>query len=281
MNTNKLLFRLKIFILFLGLFLLSCKDNDVNAPLVTPPDVPPISTFKMDFNDFPLSAQFLKNNGAKSYDEIMTQANWGWASFNVVVWQTIVTTGMIVPVASFVESFNHQPVKQEDGRWAWTYEFTPYTGIKHTASLYADVGTSSVNWEMYISKENQFNDFLWYSGQSDLLATGGTWTIFAEPANPTPWIGIVWNRNPIDSTGDIKYTNIKPNDGENGGYIFYGVTTDDPYDVFYEIFNKGKDNTISIKWNKDSHIGSVRDSSHFDNFEWYCWDENHEDIDCP
>ena len=109
----------------------------------------------------------------------------------------------------------------------------------------------------------------------------GSWTIFHEPNNPTPWIGIEWHRNPTDSTADIKYTNIDPNSDENGGYIFYGTTSDSIYNAFYEIYNKGKNNTTSIKWNIETHEGRVRDLKHFGDNEWHCWDSNLEDIDCP
>lgn len=276
-------FKLFFTVLLASFFVLSFNacDDDVSNPSENPPEMPPASTLKINFDEFPLSSSLLKNGQNFAPDNITTSANWGWASFNVVVWQTLVTAGMTIPVAAFVESFNHDAEKQEDGRWMWSYEFTPFTGIKHTASLFADVGTNSVGWEMYITKDGQYTDFLWYTGESDLLATAGTWTIYAEPANPTEWLEIEWNRDPSENTASVKYTNIIPNHAENGGYIFYGITSDNTYDAFYEIFNKGQDNLISIRWNKSSKAGSVMDGSHFGDAEWHCWDENLDDIDCP
>ena len=273
-----------IFLILFSILLFSfasCDNEDeINNPAGTPPEMPPVSSL-IDFNEFPLSGSLGKISENSNFDEIATKANWGWASFNVIVWQTIVTTGMAIPVAAFAESFNHEAERQEDGRWLWTYDFTPFTGIKYTASLYADVSTTSVTWEMYISKEDEYTDFLWYTGESDLLATSGTWVIYAEPANPTEWIGIEWNRNPSENTADVKYTNIKPDDDENGGYIFFGITADEQYNAFYEIFNKGEDNLISVRWNRTSKAGSVMDTLHFGDSDWHCWDETREDIDCP
>ncbi|MCW8849292.1 MAG: hypothetical protein OQJ81_04875 [Melioribacteraceae bacterium] len=264
--------------LLTGLILFSsCKDDKISDPSEIAPERPPISSMKIDFNNFPSSSGLSKINDQNS---IQTIKNWGWASFNGVVWQTLVTAGMIVPVAAFAESFNHEAELQSDGSWLWTYDFTPITGIKHTASLRADADLSGVNWEMYITKENVYADFLWFSGQSDLLGTEGTWNINFEPNNPTPWIDIEWHRNPADSTADIKYTNIVPGGAENGAYIHYGKTNDMTYDAFYEIFNKGEDNMTIIKWNLTSHIGRVKDSKHFGDSDWHCWDENLQDVVC-
>ena len=268
-------------LLLIGLIVLSsCKDNEISDPKEAAPEMPPVSSMKIDFTNFPNSTGLLKNNAGLNYYETQTMENWGWASLNAVVWQTLVTAGMIVPVAAFTESFNHEAELQTDGTWLWRYEFTPVTGIKHTASLIAELDFEEVKWEMYITKENVYADFLWFSGQSDLLATEGTWNINFEPNNPTPWIGIEWHRNPVDGTADIKYTNIVPGGAENGGYISYGKTNDLTYNAFYEIFNKGEDNMTSIKWNLTSHIGRVKDSKHFGDSDWHCWDEDLQDVVC-
>ncbi|MCB0750279.1 MAG: hypothetical protein KDC52_02265, partial [Ignavibacteriae bacterium] len=245
-------FKYILSLFFSALILISCKDDSTTNPIGEAPQLPPASTFKMDFDSFPASAIMPKTS-----TDSTNKSNWYWASFNGVVWQTLVTAGMAIPVAAFVESFNHDPQQIEEGKWLWTYEFTPLGGIKHTASLYGILSSEGVNWEMYITKENVYSDFLWYTGESDLLATHGTWTLFFEPFNPTPWIEIEWERNIQESTANIKYTNIIPNAADNGGYIYYGITDDLDYDAFYEILNKAKENTISIKWNRTSHEGRV------------------------
>jgi len=262
-------------LIFTVFIIFSCKDNDSNNLIGEAPEIPPVSSFNMDFDAFPSSSAL-----PKITSDSLSKSNWYWASINGIVWQTLVTTGMAIPVAAFTEAFNHDPQQVENGRWLWTYEFTSFTGIKHTASLYAEANNNGVTWEMYITKENVYTDFLWYTGESDLLATHGTWTLFFEPSNPTPWLGIEWERNPQDSTGSIKYTNIIPNDNDNGGYIYYGVTSDLDYNAFYEIYNKSTDHTMSIKWNRTSHKGRIMDLSHFDDDLWHCWDSNLYNIDC-
>lgn len=271
----------QIILLILSVFIFSCKDDNINNPTETPPEIPPVASFKMEFDNFPSTIVLPKGDGSNFIDTSNTKNHWGYSYLNGVFWQTLVKVGMAIPVAAFVESFKHEAEQNEDGQWMWTYEFAPFGGVNHTASLYANVDNEGVSWEMYISKETQFTDFLWFSGQSNLAVTEGTWTLFHEPNDPNPWIGIEWHRNPADSTADIKYTNIDPNSDENGGYIYYGSNSDGIYNAFYEIYNKGKNNITSIKWNIETYEGRVRDFNHFGDNEWHCWDSNLDDIECP
>ena len=89
-----------------------------------------------------------------------------------------------------------------------------------------------------------------------------------------PWIYSVLN-------GDIKYTNIEPGGAENGGYIFYGKTTDTTYDAYYHIYNKGQDNLTEIEWNLTSKAGRIKDEKHYSDTDWHYWDENLDDIPAP
>lgn len=276
----KKMIKILLFLIF-AVVLSSCKDENVNNPTNSAPEVPPVATMQMDFENFPNSVVLPKTDENLFVDTNGTKNNWGFAYLSGVFWHTFVKVGMAIPVTAFAESFNHEAIQQDDGRWTWTYEFIPLGGVKHTATLFADVDNFGVTWEMYITKDGFFNDFLWFSGESDLFATEGTWTIYNDPTNLSPWIGIEWHRNPDNNTADIKYTNILEGDDEYGGYIFYGKTADAIYNAFYEIFNKGKDNTTSVKWNLTTHEGQVKDSLYFGDSNWHCWDSNLDDIDCP
>lgn len=272
-------FRAPYLILFslVVFFIAGCSDDKSTEAQNEAPEVPPVTSFQMDFTVFPTSSP----KSLSSTDEMVSSNHWAYATLNVVFWQTLVTAGMVVPGAAFVESFNHEPEQQPDGSWMWLYDFSILGGVQHTAALHADVENSGVQWDMYISKQNEYVDFHWYSGWSDLLVTEGTWTLNHKPEDPSPWIGIVWHRNLEDGTADIKYTNIIPNDPGNGGYIFYGTTTDSTYDAFYNIFSKERNNNTDINWNRTTLAGQVRDSWHFGDNDWRCWNYLLEDIECP
>ena len=120
-----------------------------------------------------------------------------------------------------------------------------------------------------------------YYGGSNLPATEGYWILKKNPSDPTDLLRIDWQRDLAEGTHDIKYTNIVPGGPENGGYIFHGVTTEEPYDLFCEIYNKGKDNHTYIKWSSITKEGQVKDGSHFGDSGWHCWDSEHLDVECP
>jgi hypothetical protein len=217
-------------------------DEETTGPEGQAPDLPPEYSFIMDFNDFPQESSESGLPGTSL--DALTQENFGWSAFHVGAWSTIIGVGMIVPVAAFVESFNHDPVQADDGKWQWSYDVTvnPSTEVQYTCKLVGWVEDGNVFWEMYISKEGEFTEFMWYSGTHNLPATEGTWTMYQSPSEPNPWLGIEWHHTVSTNTGDLKYTNIVPGGAENGGYIFYGSDTDMDYDRFYQIYNKGADN---------------------------------------
>jgi hypothetical protein len=198
-------------------------------------------------------------------------SNWSFAAVNVGVWSTVLAVGWAVPVAASVESFNHTPVQQTDYSWVWSYSVT-VSGAAYTAQLHGKYQTGGVRWDMYITKQNEYSNFHWYYGESDLPATQGYWILANKPSDPTDLLQIDWHRNLADGTKDIKYTNIVPGGAENGGYISYGITSQTPYNHFYEIFNKVKSEHTYIEWNGDTKEGRVKDSLHFGNDQWHYWD---------
>jgi hypothetical protein len=82
---------------------------------------------------------------------------------------------------------------------------------------------------------------------------------------------IDWNKF-ADGTADLKYTIIKPEIPENGGYIFYGTTLND-LNRFYRIYNKTSDNLTQIEWSSVNKNGHVKDQHHFGDADWHCWNE--------
>lgn len=208
------------------------------------------------------------------------QSNWGYAAFNVGVWSAIAIVGTAIPAAAFVASFHNIPVRQPDGSWLWSYT-VPISGTYYTAELYGSYVDEGVKWDMYISKENGYQDFNWFYGISDGQATEGYWIVKEKPSKPNDFVRIDWENNAVEGTGMLKYTNIIPNHKENGGYISFTATNDTPYNRFFDIYNKGEDNHTYIEWNDPGEQGRVKDIKHFKDDKWHCWDGNHNNIQCP
>lgn len=275
MNLKRGCIVLSLSITISSIFLFSCDESDPITNDQTPPIVPPKSTMQIDFNIFPDTT-----SPARIQKPQLTRSNWGWAALNVAIWNSLLTLTLAIPVAAFGESFNHQPVLQDDGSWLWEYTVV-VDGINHTVKLYGKSVTEGAEWRMLLTKEGQYSDFEWVTGFSNLPATSGTWTLNYSPNAPNPFLFIEWNRNPAEGTGDIKFTNIVPEVAENGGYIYGEVTNDTPYNAIYHIYNAGEDNLIEIEWHRTNKEGRVKDAIHFQTMEWNCWNTNLMDIDCP
>ncbi len=245
----------------------SCKkDEDKEAPTI-----PPVGSFVISAADFGDKNDTIQ----KSTTDVMSYNNWGQSYIRVVFWELFKGLHMIVPVASFVESFNHEAVYHPDDEyWTWSYNFN--AAGNHQAELTGSLENDSVVWEMRI------DDFLWYHGKSHYQGTGGYWILNKNKTNPVELLRIEWNKN-SDGTSDIKYLNIEPNAPANGGYLYYGITNGE-YDRFYDIRFKdaNNDNLTNIEWNSIDKHGRIKaDHIYNDNAEfWHCWDTSLQDTDC-
>ena len=260
----------------------ACKDSEEEASSSSgAPVLPPVASMSIDF-DAVTEPQNVSIAGAVVAPSATTQSSsyFAFAAFNVAGWSTLIKIGMAIPVAAFVESFRHLPVKQPDGSWVRTYSVT-VGGLLYTAQLYSKIENEQVHWDMYISKEGEYTKFNWFSGVSELGASSGYWEMNKNPADPIPLLRIDWTWDRASDIGDVLYTNIEPDGPENGGYIHYGNNEPEPYQAFYDIYNKGQDNLIEIEMNTDTHEGRVRNLQHFGNEDWHYWDSHLQDTVPP
>jgi hypothetical protein len=248
------------------------------------PTIPPIETFLIPFDTFTgdatsssvsLSEQFPPASVLSS-----NQSNWNYAALTVGFWSAVVVVGLAVPVAAFRASFQHTPVQQPDGSWIWSYSVS-IGGSVYSAELHGQFITEGVHWDMGISKEGEYEDFLWYYGENNLPATEGFWILKQSPAVPNDLLQIDWSRNISAGTYVITYTNIVPEGPENGGYIDFQYTKGVPYDYICDIYNKGEDNHTYIEYGSSTEEGRIKDSGHFGNNDWHCWDGDRMNVACP
>lgn len=269
MKTKKVIFLKTVVLLLLAVFITGITLNGCKKKQ-NPPSLPPSNSFAIDFSDFNSSKSM-----AKGVDTAYT--NKGIAVANVGFWNLVLTLNLIVPVASFAESFKHQAEQQSNGSWQWSYSFL----LAYTAKLNGKVENGNVYWNMYVSKANEFSDFLWYSGVSAVNNTSGTWRLYKSPADPIAYIDIAWHKNTDANTFDIQYTNVIPNDVENGAYISYGYNNNANYNSFYNIYYKSQDNLINIEWNRSSKEGHLKNPKYFNDSNWHCWNTAGIDVTCP
>mgnify|MGYP006288369827 CR=1 FL=1 len=254
-------------VILLAVFNQCKKDKDPGAP-----DIPPETTFIMDFSDFDTtqSSKAFYSKSVKGTDSTIN--NWIHAAGNVFAWNVIIIIGMAVPVGSFQAALAQNSEYLGDDEWQWSYSFT--AGGSHTAELHAKLNGDEITWTMYI------DDFKWYTGVSKVNARSGYWILYKSKLQPVEYIQIDWNRDPDNNTWDIKYTNIEDGNVEKGGYIKHGIVSGGSYDAFFDIYNKGQDNLTEIEWNRTTSDGRVKDENKFGDTEWHCWDTSLQDINC-
>ena len=270
-NENKSWMKyLTIVILILAVTMSGCeKDNDPVAP-----DLPPLSTLVMDLTEFVDQKSMPVDNGAKA-----VVSNWGHAAGNVVFWNTVLTVNLIVPVASFYEAFNHEGIYEGNNEWVWSYNFMA-GGASYKAELHGFLQTDTILWKMYISKENVFQNFLWYSGTHNLQRTAGQWILYKSPESQISYLQIDWTRSATDDTGNIKYEIIDDGDDNYESYIDYGRTNGTPFDRYYDIYLSQIQNLVEIEWSKTTKEGRVKDYYFFEDMLWHCWDNLGQNTDC-
>jgi hypothetical protein len=239
------------------------------------PAIPPIETFLIPLESFPSN----NTSGLVSFGT-GNQSNWYHAAGTIAFWRAIVTIGLAVPVAAFNESFQHTAVRRPGGSWIWSYSVNISASI-YTAELHGQNITEGVHWDMRISKEGEYEDFGWYYGEHNLAATEGFWILKDSPTVPTDLLQIDWSRNISAGNYSITYTNIVPGGSENGGYIKVQYTNGIPYDYICHIYNKGDENHIYIDWSSTTGEGRIRESQHFGDDDWRCWDMDQLNVACP
>ena len=247
------------FLVITLLVITSCENNkDPEAP-----QLPPESSFAIDFSDFSTDKSLNLTPDTKT--------NWFWSAVAISYWNLAVTVTMALPVASFYESFNHEAIYEKDGNyWTWTYNVLG----SYKAVLKGSIEGDSAVWNMSI------DNFEWYNGKSALDRTGGNWKLKKSPVENEYWLNIVWHKSG-DDEGNIRYTNIMQSDTMYTSYIEYGMTTTGDYNRYYNLYGADKDNLVNIEWNNPEFNGRVKSSKIPAYSEWQCWDEYQTDIVCP
>ena len=265
-------FALFSFILLAGILSFTSCKKDKEDTTKHAPVVPPVSTFAIDFEQFGQASDTSGNRSTAFF------GNWAFSYLNVMAWHTVVNVHMIVPVAAFKESFNHEAIfDPQNNHWNWSYNVSA-NNVTYLARLSGEVVADSVNWEMRISQPGTAGDFRWFSGTSAVNQQGGYWVLYENPTSPNVLLKINWQHT-SDQVANIKYINIKPGDAQKGAYIAYGATLEN-LNRYYAIYNKIEANTTNIEWNDYARNGRVKDPAHFQDNNWHCWDTNLFDTNC-
>jgi hypothetical protein len=269
-------FVMTLVIILSGLLLHGCKKDTGD-----PPVVPSAWTMDIDFSNFESGK---KGEASVSMPKGTNNSNWEFVAGVAVIWKTIIYTTFAVPVTTFSKAVGQKAVYIENQTWEWNYSATVLNAT-YNARLTGQNTSSGVVWKMYITREGEggYSDFLWFEGTSERDGTGGQWKMNLSPQSPVPVLQIDWERTG-ENTGMVKYTYVKSGDSFKDSYIEYGLTTG-ALNAYYEIsyFNSLYQQVyyLNVEWSTSLHNGRVKCPVHFGTDQWYCWDGNFLNVDCP
>jgi len=276
----KKIFTLLLLTVFMASLLTSCKKKKGDSP-----SLPPEESFIIDFSNFETgkSADFL------SLDKSVENSNWEYATLVAGYWRTILTSTLVVPVASFKLAVDQTPEWLEEKTWQWNYSVTVFS-VLYKARLVGQIRASDVLWKMYVTKEGTggFAEFIWFEGTSNLDGSGGQWTLNHSYTYQEPLLQIDWTKTST-GIGTVKYTyvrnltNERSTDLFKNSYIEYGKTTG-TLDAYYSIhfFNGQEFIDVDVEWSTVGFNGRIRSPWFGDTDpDWHCWNSNLVNIVCP
>jgi hypothetical protein len=259
-------------IIAITVILSSCKDDVEDHG--TPPELPPQASLSVNLGNFP-------QNGSGRIDQTTASGHFAFSALNVVFWQSIVGASIALPAVAFEAAIDHPfQYSEADGKWVSTY--TIGSGQLMTAELFAEVTGETVIWEMYLSQEDSFDRFLWFTGESNLDNTGGAWVLYASPERPVEILTIDWDRVAGDAVNSL-YTLVDSGNSKNGSYVAYGLTSETGFTHYYDVSvvdTEGDDYDLYIYFDEETKQGKVKSTAYFGDEGWRCWDEALEDTDC-
>lgn len=244
-----------------------------------PPVLPPASSMTIDFSNFIITAK------SSEVPELKGENNsaWEFAAFTAGFWRLIIGTTLYIPVTSFQVTIDQNPVYVSEKTWEWKYS-TTIGNVDYETRLNGHIGSSNVEWKMYISKESgtdSYTDFLWFEGTSAFDGKSGHWTLNQSHDINVPLLEIDWEQ-PGTSIPHVTYTYVK-NDAHQGSYIEYGPLTSSAYNAYYDVHYYNdlaeKFYDVSVEWNTNTKNGRVKSLDYLGD-TWYCWDSSRINVTC-
>ncbi len=275
-NMKKVL-TLLLLTVFMASMLTGCKKKKGDPPIL-----PPDESFIIDFSNFESG----KSANFSEFGKGVENSNWEFAVLVTGYFRIIAASTLVVPIAAFEVAVNHNaPVWLEEKTWQWSYTVS-VASVTYKARLVGQIGASSVQWKMYITKEGTggFAEFLWFDGTTNINAageaTGGKWTLNESAAVQQPLLQIDWTKSGT-AIATVKYTYLKTGNFKNS-YIEYGKTTGN-FDSYFNInyYNGTAFSDMDVEWSSTGSNGRVMCALWFGDSNWHCWNSNLANIVCP
>ncbi|MGB3850692.1 MAG: hypothetical protein WA958_12040 [Tunicatimonas sp.] len=268
---NKIIPLNRLFLMaLLSGYLIGCSQKDDPQAELAAPAVPSAATLDMKIYTFSEK----DNSNGRTMAEGKLNAFYAGLGFNI--WTAILKLQVAVPSVALNEAFKQTPTLTSDGQWLWTYSVEAVDNYQ--VKLYAkDQGDEQVGWEMYLSKEGFFQDYLWITGTSDRSSKQGQWIVNREGAE---LMRVDWKKASSDTVTELTYTHLEAESKYEGSYVKYQTLSEGDYNVAYSVYLSNEDNKLNINYHTETLVGRVSNKKHFDDEAWHCWNSDFEDVSC-
>ncbi|GGF27930.1 hypothetical protein GCM10011339_15060 [Echinicola rosea] len=236
------------------------------------PTLPPEASMAPDMSMFEEEG----DEGAR----VMAISNWAYAAINVGVYSSILYSHLAVPVTAFKATIGTEAVFDEDaGLWVWEKAFDVEGKGTYDIRLTANVQDQNVNWMGYISGEGMVDNFVWFTGTSDMTGEAGYWELYESPESASVWLSNSWEYDKETGNGATTFTVEK--EGDNlGSSITYRIDDTMEMDRNIVITNTDLDSEIYVDWSRSDKFGQVKSESHFESDTYFCWDASLQNTSC-
>ncbi len=251
-----------------------CKKDEVAI------DLPPVASFKMNFDDFSLEKSITENKTKTFYNQAVNKVN---------IWSNLSQNHTNIPLSAFNKAFESQSTYNDEG-WEWVYITTIGT-TNYQSKLTGIIAGDSVIWKLYLSEvgNDQIKNQLWLEGTSHKNKSGGWWTIYNFYIDNNaiifkPALGIQWQFKSNDDLS-LTYQNIATKKYDDilkkyidnldiGGFIEFKRQVNEPFNSYFSIYSKKESPVTKISWNSVTKEGQIEKNGSI-----YSWDSKHYDID--
>lgn len=237
----------------------------------TPPKIPSDKITNFDFS-------FFEQNSIEG-------SNYDFTATKVLEWKDLLTDSLSLYRMFLYSTKSHEFQFQKDNTWLIDYSFI-FKDENYDAKLIGIIEQDTVFYKGFLSylKENDTNtDMLFLNGKVFDDYKTEEWK-FNKPVIidtiPTlvQFIEINLGRDSL-SMPFIKFTNKTA--GENNlNYISANDIENSDFNKFTDIYHKGTDIHTIAEWSSSLKTGKVKNSLHYNDENWHCWDENLSDIFC-
>ena len=245
-------------------------DDEVTDPdpdPAFPGAAPSASSMQLDLSD-------LSGNGRP----LLSGPCHNSSAFLVGAANILVVLFLATPVAVLGVTVESEPVYIGNQTWRWTGSGGGGSSAWSSQFEGHVLDLDTVEWTMIVSGTALgLDDFVWYTGLSDISANTGSWRFF-DPLDETELGETMFSTyaNIAANTGTLTFENRNDGGPGFGDELTYNVNGDA---LSVSFFSASENATLSIEWSKNNGKGSLT------NFQGAicCWGDrpNYDDVQCP